>query len=377
MRALKTAGRVTALLMLVSLAGCASWFGPDKPKPTPLDTYTPKIAGRAVWNQRIDSIKFPLVVAVNGGTFTVAGTDGTVLALQAETGATVWRADVGAKLSAGVGSDGRYAAVVTRDAELVTFDAGQIKWRKSLGTRVTTPPLVAGERVFVIGVDRVVQAFDAQDGRKLWSLQRPGDPLTLAQAGVLAAFKDTLIAGQGPRMAGLDPLRGTVRWEVAVGSPRGANEVERLADLVGPAIRVGDTLCARSFQAAVGCVNAERGSLVWAKNFGGTDGIAADANQVFAGDATDRISAWKTPTGEVAWTSEKLLYRGLSAPAIVGSSVVFGDASGNVIWLARDSGETQLRLPTDSSGVAAAPVLSGTTLLVVTRNGGLFAFRPQ
>jgi hypothetical protein len=27
--------------------------------------------------------------------------------------------------------------------------------------------------------------------------------------------------------------------------------------------------------------------------------------------------------------------------------------------------------------VVGKPVLSGTTLLVVTRNGGLFAFRPQ
>ncbi len=377
MRALTRAGRISALVMLASLTGCSSWFGPDKPKPTPLEAYTPKIAGQAVWNQRVDSVKFPLVVAVNGSTFTVAGTDGTVLALQAESGATVWRTNVGAKLSAGVGSDGRYAAVVTRDGELVTLEAGQVKWRKSLGARVTTPPLVAGERVFVLGVDRVVQAFDAQDGRKLWSLQRPSDPLTLAQAGVLTAFKDTLVAGQGPRMAGIDPLAGTVRWEVAVGSPRGANEVERLADLVGPAVRVGDTLCARSFQAAVGCVNAERGSLVWTKNFGGTDGVAADANQVFAGDATDRISAWKTATGEVAWTSEKLLYRGLSAPAVVGTSVVFGDASGNVIWLSRENGETQLRLPTDSSGVASAPVLAGTTMLVVTHGGGLFAFRPQ
>jgi outer membrane protein assembly factor BamB len=40
----------------------------------------------------------------------------------------------------------------------------------------TTAPLVAGERVFVMGVDRVVHAFDATDGKKLWVLQRPGMP---------------------------------------------------------------------------------------------------------------------------------------------------------------------------------------------------------
>ena len=355
------------------LAGCAA----SKPKPQPLEPLTPKIANAVAWSQRIEKVEFPLTVAVNRGTFTVAGSDGTVLALDAETGREVWRGSAGAKLGAGVGSDGHFAAVVTRDGDLVIFEQGQAKWRKPLGTRVSTAPLVAGERVFVLGVDRGVQAFDALDGRKLWTLQRPGDPLTLSQAGVLAAFKDTLVVGQGPRMAGVDPLRGTVRWEVAVGSPRGANEIERLADLVGPVVRSGDVLCTRSFQAAVGCVNAERTTLAWSKNVGGTDGVAADAEFVIAADASDRMTAWKTSNGEVAWTSDKLQYRGLGTPLSVGNTVVFGDADGIVHWLSRETGEAQLRLPTDGSPIVGAPVLSGSTMLVVTRNGGLFAFRPK
>ena len=370
---MKTTTGAVVVAVMVLLAACA---GSSKPKPQPLEPLTPKIGGSLAWSQRIEAVEFPLAVAVTRGVFTVAGNDGTVLALDAESGREVWRAAVGAKLSAGVGSDGRFAAVVTRDGELIVLEQGQVKWRKPLGARVTTAPLVAGERVFVVGVDRVVQAFDALDGRKLWVLQRPGDPLTLAQSGVLAAFKDTLVVGQGPRMAGIDPLRGSVRWDVAVGSPRGANEIERLADLVGPSVRVGELVCARSFQAAVGCVNAERGATAWSKNIGGTDAVAADAEFVFAADATDRISAWKMPSGDVAWTTDKLLYRSLSSPLSVGRTVVFGDADGTVHFLARETGEAQLRLPTDGSAIVAAPAASGTTMLVVTRKGGLFAFRP-
>lgn len=359
----------TALLF----AGCAA----DKPQPRPLDPLTPKIVGRPAWSASVGGVDFPLAVAVNGGIFTVAGSDGTVLALDAASGREVWRASAGGRIGAGVGSDGRFAAVVTRDGELVTFEQGQTKWRKPLGVRVMTAPLVAGERIFVIGVDRVVQAFDAVDGRKLWTLQRSNEPLALAQGGVLAAFKDTLVVGQGPRMAGVDPLRGSIRWEVPVGSPRGANEIERLADLVGPGARVGDIFCARSFQAAVGCVDAQTGTLVWTRNTGGTDAVAADDQFVFGADATDRMSAWKFGSGDVAWISDKLQYRRLSAPLSVGKSVVYGDGDGTVHWFARDTGEPQLRLSTDGSPVIAAPVISGTAMLVVTRKGGLFAFRPD
>ena len=367
------------LLGALTLAACS---GTSRPKPTPLEPVTPKIGGRMVWNHRVDSVKFPLLVAVNdtassGGVFTVAGTDGTVVALQAETGSELWRASVGAPLTAGVGSDGRFASVVTRDNELVTLEAGRVLWRMRLPARVATAPLVAGERVFVLGVDRVVQAFDALDGRRLWTLQRPGEPLTLSKAGVLGAFEDTLLVGQGPRLAGVDPSRGTLRWEVAVATPRGSNEVERLADLLAPAVRAGNTVCARSFQNAVGCVNAERGALVWTRNVGGNEGIGADAELVIGADGSDRITAWRAASGDVAWTSDKLLYRDLSAPLLVGRTAVFGDVEGNVHLLAREDGKELLRLTTDGSAVVAPPALSGKTMLVVTKAGGLFAFRPE
>jgi outer membrane protein assembly factor BamB len=367
-------GASALLTILVVAAGCASSGRPD---PTPLQPLEAKVAGKKVWDEGIGKISFPLAVAVNGDVFTVADDSGLVLALRADTGKEVWRAEVGDKLSAGVGSDGRFTSVVTRDNQLVTLQAGKVAWRKALPSRVVTAPLVAGERVFVVTVDRSVHAFDALDGRKLWSYQRPSDALNLASPGVLMPFKDTLVVGQGPKLSGLDPLRGSLRWEATLASPRGTNEVERLADLVGPATRVRDTICARAYQASVACVNAERGSTLWTRNAGGIVGIGADDQMVVGADASDRLSAWKLADGTPVWTIESLLYRNLSAPVVIGKAAVVGDLKGMVHWFARDTGEAVLRLPTDGSAIKSAPVASGLTLLVVTANGGLYAFRPE
>jgi outer membrane protein assembly factor BamB len=366
----------TALLAVVLTAGC-SLFSADKPKPKELVAIVAPITVRPAWNQSVGAVQFPLTVAVNGNVLTLAASDGTVAAVEADSGRAVWRTNIGAKISAGVGSDGTVAALVTRDGELVALEAGRVRWRKPVGVRVATAPLVAGGRVFVLGVDRTVQAFDATDGIRLWQVARPGDPLTLSQTGVITAFKNTLVVGQGPRMAGIDPVAATVRWEVPLGSPRGANEVERLADLIGPVVRSGDLLCARSFQAAVGCVDAQLGSVAWSKTVGGTDAIGGDGELVFGADASDRLSAWRTATGDVAWTSEALMFRGLSAPAAVGTSVVFGDASGMLHWFSRAKGEAQARVTTDGSAIQTPPVSVGGVLVVVTRNGGVFAFRPS
>ena len=369
--------RAAAWLLLagamLALAGCSS----DKPKPTPLEDVVPKIASRVVWTTSIGSINFSMTPSVQDGVFFVAASDGEVLALQADSGAVLWRTSAGAPIAAGVGSDGRFTSVVTRGNEVVTFDSGREVWRKRVPSAVVTPPLVAGERVFVMGVDRTVHAFDALDGRRLWVFSKPGDALTLSQSSVVAAFRNNLLVAQGQRLTALDPLRGSVQWEVPLASPRGTNEVERLADLIGPAVRVGDRVCARAFQSAVGCADAARGAVLWSRNVGGAQAVGSNTEMVFGADASDRITAWRANNGDVAWQSEKLLYRGLGGALAVGPSVVFGDAEGYLHFMAAATGEAQLRLPTDGKPIVGAPALSGTTILAVTQAGGLFAFRPN
>jgi len=372
---LRSTGRLAlAALLLAVAAGCSS----NKPDPTPLKDIVPEIAGRQVWRADVGSIEFPLSIATPAGQFVAAGGDGTVLSMDAQTGALRWRGSAGAALSAGVGSDGRFSAVVTRDNELVVLgEQGEPVWRRRLPARVVSAPLVAGERVFVLRVDRVVMAFDALDGRPLWTLERPGEPLTLAQGGVVAPFGDLLLVGQGPRLAAVDPLRGRLRWEVPIATPRGTNEVERLADLVGPITRIGDTVCARAFQSAVGCIDASRGALVWSRPNAGSQALGGDADLLAGADASGRLSAWHTATGEVAWTQDALLHRDLSGSLLAGRVLVVGDLDGQVHFLDRLDGHTLLRMPTDGSQVIGRPALSGTTVLVATRKGGLFAFRPE
>jgi outer membrane assembly lipoprotein YfgL len=362
-------GVLAALLMLLS--ACAS----DRPKPAPLQAYTPGLAVQPLWSAQLGSIDFPLGLAVHKEQVVAAASSGAIVALDANTGFALWRAQADAPLTAGVGSDGRFAAVVTRNNELVVFEGARQLWKQRIPAAVVTPPLVAGERVFVLAVDRSVYALDAQDGRRLWRYQRQGDALTLAQPGVLMAARNQIVVGQGGRMVALDALRGTVNWDVAVGTPRGTNEVERLADLVGPAARRDDRVCVRAFQNAVGCVDLARGALLWSRNGGGTKAVGADAGRVFGGDASDRVTAWSADKGDLAWTNETLLHRGLSGALALGASVVFGDSEGYLHFLSVRDGSLQLRLPTDGKAIVGTPRRVGEVLLVATRGGGLFAFR--
>jgi outer membrane protein assembly factor BamB len=142
-------------------------------------------------------------------------------------------------------------------------------------------------------------------------------------------------------------------------------------------VRVGNLVCTRSFQAGVGCADADRGAPVWTRNLGGWQPVGGDDQVLVAGDASDRVSAWRLLNGESLWSSERLLHRQLSGVAVSGRVAVAGDAQGLVHFLDKLTGEPLLRLPTDGTAVVGAPALAGTTLVVVTRAGGVFGFRPD
>jgi outer membrane protein assembly factor BamB len=359
----------------VLLSACSS--STNRPQPADLGTNTALIGVRQVWTNRLGDLPPGAMPAVAGSTAVLAAIDGTVAAIDTSTGRDVWRASAGSALATGAGFDGKLAAVVTLDNALVMLDGGKELWRTKLPAQVFTAPLVAGGRAFVLAADRSVSAFDGTTGRKLWVQQRPSEPLVLKQPGTLLAVGDTLVAGLSGRLVGFNPSNGSVRWEAPIASPRGTNEVERLVDLVGRTSRVGDVVCARAFQAAVGCVNAARGALLWSKPASGAEGLHGDDRLVFGAEGDGKVIAWRRADGARAWVSERLQYRTLTAPLVVGRSVVVGDSTGAVHLLSREDGSPLNRLSTDASGVAASPVLAGNTLVVVTRNGGIYGFAPE
>lgn len=89
------------------------------------------------------------------------------------------------------------------------------------------------------------------------------------------------------------------------------------------------------------------------------------------------MNAFRASDGTPVWKNDKLKNRQVSVPYILGRTVVVGDYKGFVHFLNVDNGEIVGRAPTDGSQITAAPVLAGNTLVVQTRDGGIYGFRPQ
>jgi outer membrane protein assembly factor BamB len=367
------AGAVVVLSL--SLAGCGLFGGDNRNKPSPLTSFLPELATQTAWKTQIGSGSgLGFAPTIVGSAVYAATPDGSVAKVDLQTGGVVWRATVDKRLSAGVGSDGKITAVVTREGTVVALDeTGQVKWRAQASSDVSVPPVVGYGVVVVRSGDYRVQAFNAETGDRIWSVQRPGPALALRAPARMIMLEGLVVTAiPGGKLLGINAVTGDVQWEGTVAVPRGSTDLERVIDVVGAPVVLGQVMCAVSYQGRIVCFDiAAGGRPAWFKDFSSLVGLTLDNRHVYTPSQTDVVTAFSLQNGAVVWSQEALSHRKLTSPAAVGAAVALGDFEGNVHFLAQDDGRMLARVSV-GGGVIRSPLLATPQgVLVQTGDGAL------
>jgi outer membrane protein assembly factor BamB len=233
---------------------------------------------------------------------------------------------------------------------------------------------VAGNRVLARTNDGRLSAFNAEDGRLVWTYQRATPALILRNFAAPVVSNGVVYLGMaGGKLAAISLADGRQIWETAVATPRGASELERIADIVSAPVVDGNQVCAAAFQGRVACLNARDGVLLWARDLSSWAGLALDQERLYVSDDRGYVNALERTTGRSVWRQEKLAGREVSGPAFDGKQVFVGDFEGYVHALDANTGALTMQIDTDGGRIAAAPRGMAGRVLVQTQRGGLFS----
>jgi outer membrane protein assembly factor BamB len=370
---------------LLLLTGCSSLnpFSRKAPRnePAQLVQFTPAMTARTVWSARIGkSGNYPLTPAVVDARVYAASADGELYCLDATDGKFIWRIKTGTELTAGVSTDGKVIVVAGADGAILAFDAeaGKPLWKAQASTEVLSPPALGSGVVVVRSMDNRIAAFDLVSGTRRWFVQRTAPALALrASPGILIDDDIAYIALPAGRLLALAAQNGAPRWDAPIAEPRGATELERVADVSGMPIKIARDICAAAYQGRLACVDASNGSVRWARALSADVGPGMDQRFVFASDESGNLQAFARDSGSSLWRNTSLSWRGLSAPVSFGRAVVVGDRLGYVHFFSREEGALLNRLATDGSAIRATPVVAGSTLIVQSQNGSLLAISTE
>lgn len=380
----------SAAAIVLAVGGCQTisgtydrFFGPAPvtQPPAPLAEIRPVAAARILWQGSVTGAdKSAFVPATAGNVVYAAGASGQVAGFDAAGGAQVTRFEAGQRISGGVGAGGGLILVGTSKGEVLAFDRdGKPLWKAQLSGEVLAPPQVGEGVVVARAGDGRIFGLDPADGKRKWVYQRTTPALSVRSHAGVVLHRGAVFAGfAGGRLVALSSSNGNVGWEAVVAMPRGATELERVADITSLPVPDDRQVCAVAFQGRVACFDASRGSALWARDVSSIAGMAADSRNFYITDDKNAVLALDKANGASIWKQDKLFGRGVSRPLAFGRYVVVGDFEGYVHVLSRDDGSFAARLATDGSAIMAPPVaLDMSSFAVQTRNGGVFAIAVQ
>ncbi|MEZ5652300.1 MAG: PQQ-binding-like beta-propeller repeat protein [Burkholderiaceae bacterium] len=365
-----------AALAGAPLAACTNYGPPDVPELAPLATSLTD----TVWSVSLGSGSANLMPAAMGERVILADAKGEVVVLDAGSGRRVSGFETPGPIVAGIGSDGERHALATADGVLRVYDsAGKALWQAALGAEALSTPSVGAGLVLVRLSNAAIVAYDVQSGVRRWIHNQRPVALVLRQPSWATIEPSAVFIGlPAGRVIALAPGNGATLWESGVSLPRGTNEIERIADVLGAPARVGDQVFALAYQGRLEAMTATTGRTEWSKDVNGSGGLDADARAVVAIDTRDNVLGFGRD-GTALWTNGQLRGRRLGVPRLVDGRVWVGDAAGVVHMLDGADGRLVGRAIGDGEQVMAPglAVRAGDRSLMIFQSlgGAVFAAR--
>ena len=367
---------------LVGLSGCGLFGGDDIIEPpAELIEFDADIDVRRIWSSKVggasERLRLGLVPVTDGANVYAGSYDGRVQAFNADTGRSAWsvRLDVG--LTAGPAFGAGVLAFGTADGEMLLLDAqdGSERWRVPVGSEVLAPPAIGSNVVVFRSVDGRLRGLAVTSGRELWTIEQSLPALTLRGDTAPIVAGQAVVSGfDNGRIGAYEISSGTPIWEIAIATPTGRNELERLVDIGGGLAVVGNEVYAAGYHGRAVSIDLRSGVVIWQQEISSFAGIGVDLNNVYVTDEFGTIVAFERSSGGRIWQQEALRLRDVTAATRFGNTLVVGDLEGYLHWLDPADGRFLARAKAAGDRIAGPPLVVGQTIYVQGDDGTVAAY---
>src|SRR5580692_904433 len=370
------------LAALLTAAGCSK--DKDVEPPAVLVKFPSTLPVKKLWSEGVGGGKKQLVLrlglgpAADNGLVFAASHKGEVLAASLDTGRHVWVKKLKIPISAGPAAALGMVVVGSSKGDIVALDGatGRQLWRAKVNSELLSAPAIGENIVVFRSVDGRLHGFDAHNGKELWSVEQQVPRLSLRGTATPIIVKDVAISGfDNGKVMAVSITTGDTVWDTALASPHGRTELDRLVDIDSAVHAVGDNVFATGYQGRTAMLALDSGQIWWGHDMSSYKGLAVDDDNLYVTQSDGVVVGLRQRDGSELWRNQKLRMRRLSTPALTSTAVVVADFQGYVHWLDKTTGELVARERMEKKRITNAPVAVGDTVVVLSDDGKLAAFR--
>ncbi len=381
--------RLFALLCVTVTLGACGLFGDDDEElqPAELVDIKDKIDVKRLWSNKLgddaEFLRLALRPGSDGNRVYATSSDGRVSAFEPNTGKRIWRTELDTPVSAGVGVGQGYVIVVSADGFVIALSAedGSERWRADIKGESLAIPVITEGKVFIQTVDNRLRSLSLFDGRTDWTVIQSMPALTMRGTASPVVVGSSVVTGfDNGRLLAIDIESGATQWEALLAPPTGRSDLERLSDVDGAVVAVGQDIYAAGYNGRISSIAAESGQVLWSLEISSFEGLSADWNNVYTTQDEGIVISLARRTGAEDWRQDILLRREPTLPVPFLATVVVGDFEGYLHFFSNVDGEYLARERFGGSAISTAPFAEGENLYVQNDAGELAAYtilRPE
>ncbi len=286
----------------------------------------------------------------------------------------------------GIAYDNGKLFAATGFGSVLALDAktGKTLWTASTVVPVHSAPVVVDGRVYVITQENQTIALDASDGRTLWDHRGTVESAGIISSASVGVVGDTVVVPYSSgELFALRAQNGTPAWTDTLSRSGNVTALTVINDIVGRPVIDRNVVFAISHSGTLAAVNLRSGSRAWTRNIAGIQTPLVAGDYVFV-VSTDGLVVCLTRTdGRVRWTAQLPAFenpekkRGpivWTGPLLVSNFLVLVANNGKAELISPYNGQKlgETAIPT---GTFITPIVANGIMYVLTNEGELVALR--
>ncbi|SES63385.1 outer membrane protein assembly factor BamB [Thorsellia anophelis] len=388
---------IVSLFSISLLSGCSTLsslnpFGEKLEVMAPVPEFAAEFSQRQIWEKSVGKGSgeyfSTLRPAHDNGTIYAADRQGTVMAIDATSGNTIWEIQLAesvgllssrksALLSGGVSVYNNRVYIGSERGILYSIDSatGQLIWEVQAAGEIVARPTIEKDKIMLVTTNGKLQVLNIADGTEVWraDLDVPVLSLRGQSSPITVEDKFVIVGGDNGRINAFTFDLGQLVWQERVAEPLGATEIDQLGDIDAQPVFHNGILYAIAFNNMLVAFDFNSGEALWRAEYGSIRDFIVTDDVIYLTDQNDHIYALNTSDYQLIWKQDGLNKRFVTAPALVGNNIVVADGEGYVFWLNKQTGAFVASEQLDRSGFVADPLTVNTKVILQARKGSVYA----
>ena len=330
---------------------------------------------------------------ISNGTLYFLDADHRVHAIDARDGHRIWEERVrpeagrdrvarGGGLAIGAGR----VYVTTGFGFVVALDAGSGAeiWRAQANAPFQSAPTFANDRIYAITNDSELLAFDGATGEVTWTYQAIAEPARILSAPSVGVDGETVVAPfASGELVALLAANGRRLWSDSLSRAGNINSLSAINDIAGRPVIDGGAAYAASHSGILAAIDLRSGQRIWARTFASTQTPWVAGDVLYAISTDGELAAFDRRTGNVYWVQQLRRYRdegerkgrvSWTGPIMIGGRLVLANSEGDVVAVSPSNGQT-LASADVGQPVFIPPIAANDQIYIVTDEARLVVLR--